>query len=150
MNNSNFRLPRKIKKKLKKTLWLYPADEKGNSLKASPRRSQKDYDALKQGIVRDIMAGSTKATRKKEKEMLAKPIEVSDDELKVMVADVFDKEYRTPSFLLLKKAKGKSRTVVAYYNFINAYNLVQQGHDSYDNVCCMAIDYARDLLKRKG
>ena len=34
-----FRLPRKIKKKLY-GLWLYPKDEKGNSLMAHPKTSQ--------------------------------------------------------------------------------------------------------------
>ncbi len=54
-----FRLPRKTKKKLKGTIWLYPADERGNSLMAWPTRLQKEYDAVKKGIVRDIMEGST-------------------------------------------------------------------------------------------
>lgn len=49
-----FRLPRKTKKKLK-GIWLYPKDEKGNSLMAFPKRNQKDYTALKKGIVRNIL-----------------------------------------------------------------------------------------------
>ncbi len=48
-----FRLPRKIKKKLKRQLWLYPADEKGNSLMAWPQKSQIDYTAIKEGTVRN-------------------------------------------------------------------------------------------------
>ena len=51
---AKFRLPRKIKRELKKGLWLYPADEKGNSLMAWPTRYEKDYLAYKEGIVRDI------------------------------------------------------------------------------------------------
>ncbi len=45
-----FRLPRKTKKRLKKTFWLFPPDEKGNSLMASPAESFEDYSALKQGV----------------------------------------------------------------------------------------------------
>jgi len=144
-----FRLPRKTKKKLKGTIWLYPADEKGNSLMAWPTRLQKDYDAVKKGIVRDIMAGSTKATRKKEKAILDKAIEVSDGQLKIFVDKIFAKEYRNSSYHTLIKAKNSSKAVVAYYNFINAYNLAEKGEGSYSNICCMSVDLARDLLKRK-
>jgi hypothetical protein len=45
----NFRLPRKEKKSLKREFWLYPADEKGNSLMALPNRIQEDYEAMKIG-----------------------------------------------------------------------------------------------------
>jgi len=143
-----FRLPRKIKKKLKGTIWLYPADEKGNSLMAWPTRTQKDYDAVRQGVVRDLMADSTKVTRKKENEILAHPIEVSDEELRKFVDDIFAKEYRNSSYNTLIKAKNTTKAIEAYYNFINAYNLVQQGDDSYGNVCCMSVDYANKLLKK--
>ncbi|MEO0551694.1 MAG: hypothetical protein AAF149_00750 [Bacteroidota bacterium] len=50
-----FRLPRKEKKSLRRGFWLYPSDDKGNSLMASPRRCQKDYDAMKEGILRNLM-----------------------------------------------------------------------------------------------
>ena len=144
-----FRLPQKIKKKLKKAIWLYPADEKGNSLMASPRHSQKDYDAVKQGIARDFMADSTKATRKKEKEMLASPIEVSDEELRIFVDEIFAKEYRNSSYNKLIDAKKTPKAIVAYYNFINAYHLVKQGEDSYSNICCLSVDRAKELLKKR-
>jgi len=49
-----FRLPRKIKKSLKKGLWLYPPDEEGNSLMASPARYQEDFMAVKMGIARKL------------------------------------------------------------------------------------------------
>ena len=144
-----FRLPRKTKKKLKKTIWLYPADQKGNSLMASPRRSQKDYDAVKQVIAKDIIADSTKATRKKEKEMLARPIEVSDEELRIFVDDIFAKEYRNSSYNALIDAKKTPKAIAAYYNFINAYHLLKQGEDSYSNICCMSVDRAKELLKKR-
>lgn len=58
-----FRLPRKTKKRLRKGLWLYPPDEKGCSLMASPYSSQKDYDAYKRGELRNI--GSRHNSRKR-------------------------------------------------------------------------------------
>jgi hypothetical protein len=39
-----FRLPRKVKKSLKGNLWLYPANEKGNSVMASPSSSWQFYE----------------------------------------------------------------------------------------------------------
>ncbi len=124
-----FRLPRKTKKKLKGTIWLYPADEKGSSLMAWLTQLQKDYDAVKKGIVRDIMAGSTKALRKKEK-ALDKAIEIPDEQLRVFVNKVFAKEYRDLSYRTLLKAKNNPRAIVAYYNFINAYYLAEKGDGS--------------------
>lgn len=74
-----FRLPRKIKKLLKGNIWLYPADIKGSSLLASPTRSQEDYAALKQGIVRNIIdPKNAKARRKAFREKLDKENMVSD------------------------------------------------------------------------
>ncbi len=143
-----FRLPRKAKKKLKKTIWLYPADEKGNFLMAWPTRSQKDFDAIKQGLVRDIMADSTKATRKKEKAKLDKIIKVPNEQLRIFVDKIFSKEYRNSSYFILIKAKNNPKAIVAYYNFVNAYHLVEKGEDSYGNICCMAVDSAKMLLKK--
>lgn len=51
-----FRLPRKVKKQIRKTLWLYPPDDKGNSLVAWPEKTQEDFDAMKKGIVQDIQS----------------------------------------------------------------------------------------------
>lgn len=144
-----FRLPRKIKKKLKKTIWLYPADKNGNSLMAWPTHSQKDYDAIKQGIVRDIMADSTKEKRKQEKKILDKPTEVSDKTLKAFIDEIFAKEYRNFAFRTLVEAKKTPRAKVAYYNFINAFRMVENEKDSFRNICCMSVDLARDLLKKK-
>lgn len=50
-----FRLPRKIKKQIKKGFWFYPKDLKTNTyLAALPRENQEDYDAWKSGILFDI------------------------------------------------------------------------------------------------
>lgn len=115
---------------------------------AWPSRDQKDYDAVKQGIVRDIMADNTKAKRKQQKRMLSKPTEVPNDELKAFIDEIFAKEYRNFAFRTLVEAKNTSRAKVAYYNFINAYRMVKRGKDSYGNICCLSVDYARDLLKK--
>lgn len=61
---NKFRLPRKTKKYLKKSMWLYPPDGKGNSLMAWPAESQEDYAAVKKSIARKF-PDSTKAERKK-------------------------------------------------------------------------------------
>ncbi len=37
--------------------------------------------------------------------------------------------------------------LVAYYNFVNAYHRYEQGDDSFGNICCLAIDRAKELLK---
>jgi hypothetical protein len=145
----SFRLPRKTKKKLRKRIWLYPPDEKGNSVMAWPSSDQKDYNAVKQGIVKDIMADSTKAKRKEEKKMLDKPIEVPDEKLKTFIDEIFAKEYRNFAFRTLVEAKNTPRAKVAYFNFINAYRMVENGKDSFSNICCMSVDYARDLLKKR-
>ena len=51
-----FRLPRKLKKKLHKTIWLYPYDDSIQGyLMATPYSNEKDYKAYKLGIVKDIM-----------------------------------------------------------------------------------------------
>jgi len=147
--DKSFRLPRKTKKKLQKTIWLYPPDKKGNSLVAWPCHDQKDYNAVKQGIAKDIMADSTKAKRKEEKKLLDQPIEVSNDELKIYIDEIFAKEYRNFAFRTLVEAKNTPRAKVAYCNFINAYRMVETGKDSYGNICYLSMDKARDLLKDK-
>jgi len=73
-----FRLPGKVKKSLKRKFLLYPADEKGNSLMDRPTRLQKDYDAWKDGILRDLF------DRKKAKESSRKMFEKLD--LKVSIS----------------------------------------------------------------
>lgn len=53
---SKFRVPRKTKKKLKKTMWLYPFDAKYNGyLMAHPHREQEDFDAWKHGKLIDTL-----------------------------------------------------------------------------------------------
>lgn len=119
-----FRLPRKTKKRLKRGLWLYPLDEKGNSLMARPSRSQEDYDAYKRGELRNL--GSLYNSRKRQLEFRSKidpEITVTDVVLKTYVDDLIAKEYRKWAFQILVKAKNHSKAKKAYYNFVNAYLL---------------------------
>ena len=41
-----FRLPRRLKKHLKKTMWLYPENEEGNFQVASPARNIDDLGSF--------------------------------------------------------------------------------------------------------
>lgn len=141
-----FRLPRKIKKSLKKTMWLYPPDEKGNSRMAWPTKSQKDYTAIKEGILRKF-PDSTKAERKQFTAELDKEIFVDDKVLKAYVDDILREDLRSSSYRTLIEAKNNPKAVKAYFNFVNAYQLFKKGKDSYGNICCLAIDSAEALLK---
>lgn len=51
-----FKIPRKLKKKLRKTIWLYPLNpETDTYLMATPYNNEKDFNAYKLGILRDLM-----------------------------------------------------------------------------------------------
>jgi len=54
LKNKKFRLPRKIKKKLKKNLYTYPKSERNTYQLAWPYRIEKDYAACKQGLLRRV------------------------------------------------------------------------------------------------
>lgn len=55
MKAKKFRLPRKLKKKLKKDFWFYPMDQKTRTyLVAWPTQIEEDWKALKAGIVTGI------------------------------------------------------------------------------------------------
>lgn len=144
----NFRLPRKKKKSLKKTIWLYPPDEKGNSLMAQPTQSQEDYTAVKKGIAKKF-PNSTKASRKKMFDILDKETFVDDQVLKKYVDDIIREDLRNSSYNTLIEAKKTPKAVRAYFNFVNAYQLFEKGKESYGNICCLAIDSAKELLKPK-
>ena len=51
---TKFRLPRKIKKKLKNDLFSYPKSEKDTYLIAWPYRLEEDYVAYKKGLLRGL------------------------------------------------------------------------------------------------
>lgn len=141
-----FRLPRKTKKELGHKFWLYPADEKGSRLMANPKHSKEDYDAIKKGIVTNLFdKENTKARRKEYRAKINKEIYVSDEELKIFVDEIFAERYRANAYNTLIKAKNNPKAIVAYFNFINAYNL-SINEDSYGNVCCLSVDLAKKLL----
>lgn len=145
-----FRLPRKIKKSLKENLWLYPADEKGNSLMAHPTSSQEDYTAIKQGIVRNIFNPKNAKVRRKElRDKIDAEIMVSDEKLRTYVDNIIRKDLRKSSYNILIQAKNNPKAIIAYYNFINAYHLFEKGDDSFGNICCLSIDRAEKLLRTK-
>ncbi|SDR74489.1 hypothetical protein SAMN05216503_0712 [Polaribacter sp. KT25b] len=143
-----FRLPRKIKKKLS-GLWLYPKDEKGNSLMAHPKTSQEDYTAVKQGLVHNIL--DRKNSRKRSIEFHQKidvEISISDELLKKYVDDYFREDVRIASYQTLINAKNNLHTIKYYFNFINAYQLNKKD-GSYSNIPALAVEQAQKLLKKK-
>ena len=143
-----FRLARKIKKSLKGKFLLYPSDEKGSRQMAFPARNQQDYDAVKKKIVSDLFEDETeKAERKQQNLLLNNPILVSDEELRLMVDEIFARKYRTSSYSTLVAAKNNPKAIVAYYNFVNAYNL-SKPDDSFANICCLAVESAKSLLRK--
>lgn len=145
-----FRLPRKIKKSLKKGFWLYPPDEKRNSLMISPAKSQEDFMAVKKGIARDLFdLRESKSRRKKLQKQLDKEVIVPDGELKDYVREIIRKDLWNSSYNKLIEAKNNPKGIVAYYNFVNAYHLYKHGDDSFGNICCLAVDKAKELLNNK-
>ena len=115
---------------------------------AFPARNQQDYDAVKKKIVSDLFEDETeKAERKQHNLILNNPILVSDEELRLMVDEIFARKYRTSSYSTLVAAKNNPKAIVAYYNFVNAYNL-SKPDDSFANICCLAVDSAKSLLRK--
>jgi len=58
------------------------------------------------------------------------------------------KDIRRSSYETLLAAKKHPKAVVAYYQFINAYLLSEEVGGDHGNICCMAIDRARELLRK--
>ena len=145
-----FRIPRKTKKFLKNGLWLYPADEKGNSLMGFPTRDEEDFYAYQQGVLKNLFdRKNSKQESEEYRQKMNKAISVPNETLRAYVDDIFRKDLRNSSYYILIEAKSHPRAIIAYYNFINAYNLDQSGEDSYGNICYLAVDRAKELLKKK-
>ncbi|MFV0565724.1 MAG: hypothetical protein ACK5NB_07820 [Flavobacteriaceae bacterium] len=149
--SDKFRLPRKVKKRLKGGLWLYPQDEKGNSIAAFPYKYKEDYNAYKQGVIKRFLDRhkETNEERQEKYKTLDNEIYVSDDKLKIYVNTFFAKPYRLPFYSILLQAKNHPKAQKGYFNFINAYH-ENEKDDSYGNICCLAIDYAKEMLGPKG
>lgn len=139
-----FRIPRKNKKKLK-GFFLYPSDEKGNSLMGFPKKYQEDYTAYKKGILKDRFK-RTKAQKKldtiKWNKAYKTPIEISNEELLEAVNTVFAEEYRVSAYRIFRTAKTHPVAIVDYYTFVNAYKLEEY------SISCMSLDSAEDNLRR--
>jgi hypothetical protein len=58
--NKKFRLPRKIKKKLKSDLFTYPKSERNTYIIAWQYKYEKDYVAYKKGLLRGLKEESRK------------------------------------------------------------------------------------------
>lgn len=143
-----FKLPGKVKKSLKGNLWLYPSDDKGNSLMAYPATSREDYNAMKHGIVRNILdPKNAKSGKKKLRDQIDREIIVSNEKLRSYVDDMIREDLRSSSYNTLIEAKNNPKAINAYYNFVNAYHLFEKGDDSFGNICCLSIDRAKGLLK---
>jgi hypothetical protein len=145
-----FHLPRKTKKKLSKGMWLYPSDEKGNSILARPAKQEDDYVAFRNGLLRKLgYSKNNKEERLEEKEKLDVKVAVSDVVLKTYIDDIFAEEYRYGAYVTLLDAKKHPKAIICYYNFINAYKLNDED-DSYGNTCCMIVDHANWLMRRRS
>ncbi|MEM6525967.1 MAG: hypothetical protein AAF693_19365 [Bacteroidota bacterium] len=142
---------KKRKKSLRRGFWLYPADDNGNSLMASPRRCQKDYDAMKEGILRNLMdSKKLKEGARRQAAKLDPEIIIPDERLREYVDDIFRKDLRDSAYYTFKRAKNSPRAISAYYNFVNAYNLSQKGEHSYGNICCLSLERAETLLREEN
>lgn len=147
---NKFKLPRKIKKQLKNSFLLYPEDHKGNSQMAFPWKSQEDYSALKNGLLRSLFEDKAIELRNKEyNEKLDTEAFIADEQLKIYVDEIFSKEHRNQSYNILIRAKKNPNSVRAYFNFIQAYHLYKAGNETMANICCLTIDLAEDLLLQK-
>jgi len=147
-----FRLPRKIKKRLKNGFWLYPPDEDGNRTMAFPYKYKEDYDAFKQGIVKSFFNRNKEEDQKRKENLQALDTEiyVSDEKLKDYVNVIFAKPYRLASYSILLQAKDHPKAQKGYFNFINAYHKDKEEERNFGNICCLSVDYAREMLGPKG
>ena len=142
---TQFRLPRKIKKKLKGKIFFYPVDKDGNHRVAFPTKNQEDYNAYKQGIIykpfhftKAEMKARSIAWDKKFKQ----PCELSDEELVEAVNSVFAQEYREDAINTFRRAKNHPIAIEDYHVFCNAIK-----HDC-STTACMSLDGAKDSLMR--
>ena len=141
---TKFRLPRKIKKKMKGTIWLYPPNEKGSSLMAHPVKYQEDYTAIKKGIVKNILERrKTKQERKTFFKILDTEKYISDELLKNYVDNSFKEDFRAEFYQILLKAKKNKKAVKYYFHFVNSYEL-----DTKSRISALIIDSIKEVLKK--
>jgi Arc/MetJ-type ribon-helix-helix transcriptional regulator len=112
------------------------------------RGTYEDYSAFIKGVLRPLPDRRNSRSRRKEMlEKLNKEVLVSDEQLKAYINNLIRDDLRVSSFNILSEAKNIKHAVMAYYNFVNAYLLYEEGEDSYGNIACMSIDLAKKLLK---
>lgn len=149
--SKKFRIPRKIKKKLKGNMLFYPPMKDGSRIQANPRRSQKDYTAWKQGVLSDLWENRTKAEMKARSEAWDKkfrqPCELSEEELLEAVNKVFAPEYRKLAFSVFKRAKDHAVAHDDYTTFCNAWKHTQNGDDC-TTTAALSLQFAEDNLMR--
>lgn len=141
----NFRLPRKIKKKLTNKWFSFPKFKDGSSQMAFPCRHQEHYSAYKKGILEDMFSFTKKEATERAIEWDKKyntPITITDEELVIAVDDIFGEEYRNWGLRILRLAKDHPIAVKDYYNFVNAYKLDDT------TTACLSVDGAEDNLRR--
>ncbi|WP_203293581.1 hypothetical protein [Luteirhabdus pelagi] len=143
------KIPRKLKKRLKKGIWFHQPEEDGGAYIAFPYKDAEDFKAYKENRLRNVLdKHNTRTRRQAFRKKLNAPVEVSDETLRQYVDDMLRKDIRRSSYELLIKAKNNNQAVIAYYNFVNAYQLTKKGEDSYGNICCASLDVAKRLLKK--
>lgn len=139
-----FRVPRKVKKKLKGKILVYSKKTKeGGSVMAFPLRKEEDYNAYKQGLLEPIVPFTKKSLVERIKKYVEKyhtEVILSDEELKLAVNTVFKEEYRSRSLFLLEQALRQGHEK-EYFTFVNCYL-----KDSNYNICCMVIDKLEELM----
>jgi hypothetical protein len=140
-----FRIPRKIKKKLKGRWLFFPSKKDGSSQMAFPCKKQEHYNAYKSGILRDMFSYTKEEKKQRSIEWDKKyntPIEISDDELIIAVNNIFAEEYRKWALRILRQSKEHNVAIKSYYNFVNAYKL------NDGTTACLSVDSAEDNLRK--
>lgn len=129
-----FRLPRKIKKKLKKEIYLYPSDKDGNSIMAFPYRNEEDYRAYKKGIVKPLIDKKNLRDRKKMwEEKYLKENDLTKEEIYEAVDNVFAEDYKERAKKVFIKAK--ENKCKDYLIFVNSWIHTKNGDDCSNNMC---------------
>lgn len=113
---------------------------------AFPTRNQKDYTAFRRGVVKSILEKDNKEERKKRRQELDKAIEISDTTLQEYVNDYFAEHYRVVSFYILIEAKRSPKARIAYYNFVNEYQLSKKENKD-SGILGLIVDHAEKLLR---
>jgi hypothetical protein len=135
-----FRVPRKTKKKIKNTIYLYPPNEDGSSLMAFPLRSQKDFDAYKQGIVQplfDYKKAKNEPTNWEDENTL------TVEEIHEAVEHIFAQEYIEQAKRILVRAMNDVHVKKEYLIFVNSWLDTKNGNDKSITMCMVYDDILR-------